>query len=698
MLREKYKLRKLKVGLVSTAAAMIFVISNGTAEASESSSSEVSEQVDTVVTEDNEAVSESAAQEEAATIRLDEVRPGDTKISGYTQPNKAIYVKIDNKDTVSLEDDFEEVLSDDEGKFTYDLNGRKIVYNQKIDVEATTSLNELEEDFDEEALEDEDMLEDKSIELEATSQNEVSVEEEAHEGDDVYDFGVLEGLENTNSAKASVTTPRYENAYQVPEKRLAPMQDQHQVWIEPILEGSGIIKGHTSVKGQVALAINHQHVHLGDKPAELEKLDNQAWQRRYDGIWRQIDNNGFFEFDLNRLPFKSYPLKRFDLVTLAFKSDDASDEMGPVVFNVRTEPFERVAEAQTVYQRKQSDKVEELKDVDKEVEVQPIFGDVRETEVRAEHKVIVQGTDKIEGRTKYANAIVQVESSLGQYRNIPTLQVDGMGHFIFNLKASDIQLLNGEKLTFKVMNPHTNELLGEAKIGVTPAGKNNEILDDDYVYRELTDEDKARLKEEILRSSIYDDYDEVAFEPIDETSMQEVGDDAKITRKEIEEETEVSPSKSDNITVDKGTTFPRQWEASNDNDTMDTFFQTTEMADLDGSPIMVRYDQRMPLLQLMQRDYSEDVPPLALRVNMSSQKTTTPVKSDAPVVSSKENVQPVTKDTLSSPVPPSQTSISTPSVEMLPRTGTAEKVSMGAIGMVIAGLALVLYRRRGQSS
>ncbi|HEC2224816.1 TPA: YSIRK-type signal peptide-containing protein [Staphylococcus delphini] len=698
MLREKYKLRKLKVGLVSTAAAMIFVISNGTAEASESSSSEVSEQVDTVVTEDNEAVSESAAQEEAATIRLDEVRPGDTKISGYTQPNKAIYVKIDNKDTVSLEDDFEEVLSDDEGKFTYDLNGRKIVYNQKIDVEATTSLNELEEDFDEEALEDEDMLEDKSIELEATSQNEVSVEEEAHEGDDVYDFGVLEGLENTNSAKASVTTPRYENAYQVPEKRLAPMQDQHQVWIEPILEGSGIIKGHTSVKGQVALAINHQHVHLGDKPAELEKLDNQAWQRRYDGIWRQIDNNGFFEFDLNRLPFKSYPLKRFDLVTLAFKSDDASDEMGPVVFNVRTEPFERVAEAQTVYQRKQSDKVEELKDVDKEVEVQPIFGDVRETEVRAEHKVIVQGTDKIEGRTKYANAIVQVESSLGQYRNIPTLQVDGMGHFIFNLKASDIQLLNGEKLTFKVMNPHTNELLGEAKIGVIPAGKNNEILDDDYVYRELTDEDKARLKEEILRSSIYDDYDEVAFEPIDETSMQEVGDDAKITRKEIEEETEVSPSKSDNITVDKGTTFPRQWEASNDNDTMDTFFQTTEMADLDGSPIMVRYDQRMPLLQLMQRDYSEDVPPLALRVNMSSQKTTTPVKSDAPVVSSKENVQPVTKDTLSSPVPPSQTSISTPSVEMLPRTGTAEKVSMGAIGMVIAGLALVLYRRRGQSS
>ncbi|HEC2187583.1 TPA: YSIRK-type signal peptide-containing protein [Staphylococcus delphini] len=698
MLREKYKLRKLKVGLVSTAAAMIFVISNGTAEASESSSSEVSEQVDTVVTEDNEAVSESAAQEEAATIRLDEVRPGDTKISGYTQPNKAIYVKIDNKDTVSLEDDFEEVLSDDEGKFTYDLNGRKIVYNQKIDVEATTSLNELEEEFDEEALEDEDMLEDKSIELEATSQNEVSVEEEAHEGDDVYDFGVLEGLENTNSAKASVTTPRYENAYQVPEKRLAPMQDQHQVWIEPILEGSGIIKGHTSVKGQVALAINHQHVHLGDKPAELEKLDNQAWQRRYDGIWRQIDNNGFFEFDLNRLPFKSYPLKRFDLVTLAFKSDDASDEMGPVVFNVRTEPFERVAEAQTVYQRKQSDKVEELKDVDKEVEVQPIFGDVRETEVRAEHKVIVQGTDKIEGRTKYANAIVQVESSLGQYRNIPTLQVDGMGHFIFNLKASDIQLLNGEKLTFKVMNPHTNELLGEAKIGVIPAGKNNEILDDDYVYRELTDEDKARLKEEILRSSIYDDYDEVAFEPIDETSMQEVGDDAKITRKEIEEETEVSPSKSDNITVDKGTTFPRQWEASNDNDTMDTFFQTTEMADLDGSPIMVRYDQRMPLLQLMQRDYSEDVPPLALRVNMSSQKTTTPVKSDAPVVSSKENVQPVTKDTLSSPVPPSQTSISTPSVEMLPRTGTAEKVSMGAIGMVIAGLALVLYRRRGQSS
>ncbi|WP_250543896.1 hypothetical protein, partial [Staphylococcus aureus] len=36
----------------------------------------------------------------------------------------------------------------------------------------------------------------------------------------------------------------------------------HQVFIEPITEGSGIIKGHTSVKGKVALSINNKFINF----------------------------------------------------------------------------------------------------------------------------------------------------------------------------------------------------------------------------------------------------------------------------------------------------------------------------------------------------------------------------------------------------------------------------------------------------
>lgn len=51
-------------------------------------------------------------------------------------------------------------------------------------------------------------------------------------------------------------------AYEVPEKRLEEKDGHHQVFIEPITEGSGIIKGHTSVKGKVALSINNKFINF----------------------------------------------------------------------------------------------------------------------------------------------------------------------------------------------------------------------------------------------------------------------------------------------------------------------------------------------------------------------------------------------------------------------------------------------------
>ena len=61
--------------------------------------------------------------------------------------------------------------------------------------------------------------------------------------------------EEETGAKSTVTTPRYEKAYKVPNQQLKQENGHHQVLVEPITAGSGIIKGHTSVKGKVALQL-----------------------------------------------------------------------------------------------------------------------------------------------------------------------------------------------------------------------------------------------------------------------------------------------------------------------------------------------------------------------------------------------------------------------------------------------------------
>ncbi|PVW14438.1 hypothetical protein DDL17_16875, partial [Staphylococcus aureus] len=106
------------------------------------------------------------------------------------------------------------VMSKGDGTFEYPLNDRKIVHNQEIEV-TSSSMDGLYDEEDEE--------------VEESSTEKAGAEEESTE------------------AKATYTTPRYENAYKVPEKQLDKKNGHHQVFIEPITEGSGIIKGHTSV-------------------------------------------------------------------------------------------------------------------------------------------------------------------------------------------------------------------------------------------------------------------------------------------------------------------------------------------------------------------------------------------------------------------------------------------------------------------
>ncbi|WP_353419423.1 YSIRK-type signal peptide-containing protein [Staphylococcus delphini] len=697
MLKENYKLRKLKVGLVSTAAAMIFVVSNGTAEASENTETEVKTEEQSVASEEKEGVSESVAPQQAQAIQLDEVRPGDTQVTGYTQPNKAISIKIDNKDIVSLDEDYEEVVSDDEGKFTYDLKGRKIVYNQKVDVEATAPLN-LEE-----------------------------LDEEVLESDESDNLDVLGELEDEESIETSVTTPRYENAYTVPEKRLEPMADQHQVWIEPVLEGSGVIKGHTSVNGKVALAINNQHVNLGDKPEKLETLNDAQWQERYDGIWRQINDKGFFEFDLNRLYNKSYSLHAGDVVTLTFKSDDANDALGPVVFNVRTEPFERVADAQTVYQLSEHPAIEKLADVAQGIEVQPILGDVLYSETHGDHKVIVEGTKKVEGRTQYGNSIIQIDSNLGEHRSFPTLQADASGHFTFDLKEAGTQLLNGEVLTFKVLDPHTSQVLAETTMGIHPADKKDRASENDYLYGPLTEAQKAKLRAEILRPMVFDATDDLDPDAEWADDMEEVDPDAVPTVEKVDEnvaaastdemvdvtaetkengevdantastatpideadkemqtsETDKEAASSENDTTSPITdvTLPSPVEPSNNNEVMNT----TAIENMGDKADMVRFQNRLPLLQMMQSQGTKDTPTLMLQWNGTTERMMDVTQAMSQETVAKPTAVKVSKKSF------------TAKQEALPHTGSTTKVSLWSVLMLASGAALLGYKRRRQS-
>ncbi|MDN8954809.1 hypothetical protein Q0P12_13905, partial [Staphylococcus aureus] len=99
------------------------------------------------------------------------------------------------------------ITSNNEGKFEYPLKNRKIVHNQEIEV-SSSSLDDLGEDEEDE-------------EVEETSTEKAGAEEES------------------TDAKATYTTPRYEKAYKIPNEQLNKENGRHQVFIEPITEGSG---------------------------------------------------------------------------------------------------------------------------------------------------------------------------------------------------------------------------------------------------------------------------------------------------------------------------------------------------------------------------------------------------------------------------------------------------------------------------
>ncbi|HCW7637824.1 TPA: FKLRK protein [Staphylococcus aureus] len=421
-MRENFKLRKMKVGLVSVAITMLYIMTNGQAEASEGSQTVKNPKVN--ATEEIKAESQpvqnnqevSSDQTKKNFVNLDPIKPGAQKVTGTTLPNQLILLSIDKKDVSSVDSEGSEfITSKDDGTFEYPLKNRKIVHNQEIEVTSSSM----------EGLEEED--------------EETEVEEQ-----------------ESNDATQKVTTPRYEKAYKIPEERLNKANGHHQVFIEPITEGSGIIKGHTSVKGKVALSINNKFINFEEKAKDgISKEDTKASS---DGIWMPINEKGYFDFDFKKNPFDNLELKKNDEISLTFAPDDEDEALKSLIFKTKVTSLEDIDKAETKYDHAKVKEVNVLKDVNEELHVDEIYGSLYHTK-QGKGILDKQGTKEITGKTKFANAVVKVYSELGEAQLFPDIQVDENGKFSFDAEKAGFRLQNGETLNFAVVKPITGDLL-----------------------------------------------------------------------------------------------------------------------------------------------------------------------------------------------------------------------------------------------
>lgn len=454
-MRENFKLRKMKVGLVSVAITMLYIMTNGEAEASEGSQTVKNPKVN--ATEEIKAKSQpvqsnqevSSDQTKKNFVKLDPIKPGAQKVTGTTLPNQLILLSIDKKDVDSVETgDLNLVIANEDGKFEYDLNGRKIVHNQEIEV-TSSSMDGLYDEEDEE--------------VEESSTEKASVEEES------------------TDAKATYTTPRYEKAYEIPEKQLEEKNGHHQVFIEPITEGSGIIKGHTSVKGKVALSINNKFINFEESvKGGVSKEDTKASS---DGIWMPIDEKGYFNFDFKTKRFDNLELKEGNDISLTFAPEDDEDALKPLIFKTKVTSLEDIEKAETKYDHTKVNKVKVLDNVKEDLQVDEIYGSLYHTD-KGKGILDKEGTKVIKGKTKFANAVVKVYSELGEAQLFPDLQVNEKGEFSFDSHGAGFRLQNGEKLNFAVVDPITGKLLSnefvskEIDIEETPEQKADREFDE----------------------------------------------------------------------------------------------------------------------------------------------------------------------------------------------------------------------------
>ncbi|MDO1871259.1 FKLRK protein, partial [Escherichia coli] len=139
----------------------------------------------------------------------------------------------------------------------------------------------------------------------------------------------------------------YEKAYEIPKEQLKEKDGHHQVFIEPITEGSGIIKGHTSVKGKVALSINNKFINFEERAkGGISKEDTKASS---DGVWMPINEKGYFDFDFKKNPFDNLELKKNDEISLTFAPDDEDEALKSLIFKTKVTSLEDIDKAETKY-------------------------------------------------------------------------------------------------------------------------------------------------------------------------------------------------------------------------------------------------------------------------------------------------------------------------------------------------------------
>lgn len=148
-MRENFKLRKMKVGLVSVAITMLYIMTNGQAEASETNQKVSTNQESKAVSQTEQNSKETKAAESSKNfVNLDPIKPGAQKVTGTTLPNHIILLNIDGKSADSVEGGYGDfITANDKGEFEYPLNNRKIVHNQEIEVSSSSpDLGDDEED------------------------------------------------------------------------------------------------------------------------------------------------------------------------------------------------------------------------------------------------------------------------------------------------------------------------------------------------------------------------------------------------------------------------------------------------------------------------------------------------------------------------------------------------------------------------
>ena len=266
----------------------------------------------------------------------------------------------------------------------------------------------------------------------------------------------------------------------MPEKQLDKKNGHHQVFIEPITEGSGIIKGHTSVKGKVALSINNKFINFEESvKSGVSKEDTKASS---DGIWMTIKDKGYFDFDFKAKRFDDLELKKNDDISLTFVPDDEEEALKPLIFKTKVTSLEDIDKAETKYDYTKVNKVNVLENVKEDLHVDEIYGSLYHTD-KGKGILDKEGTKVIKGKTKFANAVVKVDSELGEAQLFPDLQVNEKGEFSFDSHGAGFRLQNGEKLNFTVVDPITGKLLSklvtkEIDIYETPEQKADREFDE----------------------------------------------------------------------------------------------------------------------------------------------------------------------------------------------------------------------------